>query len=170
VTKPRWLDLIDCGAVTIPPEDEEVHPVMAYQRISKDWKHGFSPDAVRQTRAIYYAMCAETDAMVGSVIEEVERLGLAENTYIVVTSDHGENNIVSLVDLFPTLLEMGGLRVLKIETAGKISTYAGNGEAGFSGDNVSATATKRNGPSGLAFDKAGNLPVADTYRSADSQG
>ena len=144
-TTRKWLDLVDRNTITVPPEDEEVHPVMAYQRISKDWKHGFSPDAVRQTRAIYYAMCAETDAMAGAIIEEVERLGLAGSTYIVVTSDHGENNmehrqyykmnmyessarvplvisgpgvrngvvldnVVSLVDLFPTLLEMGGLR------------------------------------------------------------
>jgi arylsulfatase K len=145
VTKRKWLNLVDSDAIKVPPEDEEVHPVMAYQRISKDWRHGFSPDATHKTRAIYYAMCAETDAMVGSIINEVERLGLAGNTYIIVTSDHGENdmehrqyykmnmyessarvplvisgpgvrrgvmldNIVSLVDLFPTLLGMGGLR------------------------------------------------------------
>jgi arylsulfatase K len=145
VTKRKWLNLIDRDAVTIPPEDQEVHPVMDYQRISKDWRHGFTPDAVRETRAIYYAMCAETDAIIGSIVNEVERLGLADNTYIVVTSDHGENNmehrqyykmnmyessarvplvisgpgvrggrmldnVVSLIDLFPTLLEMGGLR------------------------------------------------------------
>lgn len=145
VTKPKWLSMVDRAAVTIPPQDEEVHPVMAYQRISKGWRHGFSPDAVRDTRAIYYAMCAETDAMIGSIVDEVERLGLAGNTYIIFTSDHGENNmehrqyykmnmyessarvplvisgpgirrgrmldnIVSLIDLFPTLLEMGGLK------------------------------------------------------------
>jgi arylsulfatase K len=93
VTKPKWLSMVDRKAVTIPPQDEEVHPVMAYQRISKDWRHGFSPDAVRNTRAIYYAMCAETDAMIGSIVDEVERLGLAGNTYIIVISDHGENNM-----------------------------------------------------------------------------
>jgi len=138
--------MIDRDAVTVPPEDKELHPVMKYQRLTKTWQHGFDRESVLKTRAIYYAMCAEVDAMIGSLLDEVERLGLAENTHVVFTSDHGENNmehrqwykmnfyessarvplvvagpgvqkgkildnIVQLVDLCPTLMEMAGLSV-----------------------------------------------------------
>jgi len=92
-TSQRWLDLVDRPAVTVPPADKEIHPVMKYQRITKNWMHGFSRQTVLKTRAIYYAMCAETDGMVGEVLNEMDRLGLADNTYFIFSSDHGENNM-----------------------------------------------------------------------------
>lgn len=51
-------------------------------------------------------------------------------------------------------------RIRKIE-AGLIITVAGNGTAGFSGDNGAATLAKLNRPVGLAFDVSGNLFLAD---------
>ncbi|MBD3188922.1 sulfatase-like hydrolase/transferase [Candidatus Bathyarchaeota archaeon] len=92
-TSDHWLSKVNVDAIQIPPRDEEVHPVFQYQRISKDWRHGFSPQAVRNTRAIYYAMVAETDAVMGTVIDAVVGLGLEENTIIIITADHGENNM-----------------------------------------------------------------------------
>ena len=44
---------------------------------------------------------------------------------------------------------------------GKISTVAGNGAAGYSGDGGLATAAKLNSPSAVAVDGAGNLYIAD---------
>ncbi|OGU12706.1 MAG: hypothetical protein A2075_16850 [Geobacteraceae bacterium GWC2_58_44] len=44
---------------------------------------------------------------------------------------------------------------------GIITTVAGNGTRGFSGDNVAATASGLNYPDGLAVDRAGNLYIAD---------
>lgn len=52
-------------------------------------------------------------------------------------------------------------RVRKVNTSGIISTIAGNGSCGFSGDGGLATAAKLCNPNGLAFDSKSNLYIAD---------
>lgn len=56
-------------------------------------------------------------------------------------------------------------RVRKVDPNGIISTFAGTGTAGFSGDGGQATAAQLNNPIGLAFDSAGNLYICDTGNS-----
>jgi uncharacterized protein (TIGR03437 family) len=51
-------------------------------------------------------------------------------------------------------------RIRKVAN-GMITTAAGNGTAGFGGDNGSAASAKVSGPSGVAVDAAGNLFIAD---------
>ncbi len=53
-------------------------------------------------------------------------------------------------------------RVRKVSTSGTITTVAGNGTQGFSGDGGSATNASLYGPAGVAVDTAGNLYIADT--------
>jgi sugar lactone lactonase YvrE len=53
-------------------------------------------------------------------------------------------------------------RIRKVTAStGKISTIAGNGTAGYSGDGGAATSAELNGPGGLALDGAGNLYIGD---------
>jgi arylsulfatase K len=144
-TSKYYLDKIDRETIEVPPRDTYKHPVMEYQRISKAWTHGLDPGTVKKVRAIYYAMIAETDEIVGEVIKTLKGLGLYDNTYIIFTSDHGEMNmeheqfyksnmyepatripllvtgpdvkkglrisrLVSLVDIFPTIVSLAGIR------------------------------------------------------------
>lgn len=65
-------------------------------------------------------------------------------------------------------------RVRKVNTSGIISTVAGIGNIGFTGDGGPATAAKIGAPRSLAFDKDGNLLIVDSYnlriRKVDSNG
>ena len=65
-------------------------------------------------------------------------------------------------------------RIRKVDTRGKISTVAGTGTAGFSGDGGPATRAQLNHPSGIAFDKKGDLYFSDRsndrIRMIDSSG
>ena len=49
-----------------------------------------------------------------------------------------------------------------VKATGDIITVAGNGTAGYSGDNGPATAAELNSPNGVAVDSAGDLFIADT--------
>jgi sugar lactone lactonase YvrE len=52
--------------------------------------------------------------------------------------------------------------VRRINTDGTVTTVAGTGTAGFSGDGGAATSARLNTPVRLAFDAAGNLFIADS--------
>jgi PKD repeat protein len=54
-----------------------------------------------------------------------------------------------------------GQRVRKVTAAGTITTFAGNGTPGFSGDGGQATSAQLNRPFGIALDSAGNLYIAE---------
>jgi sugar lactone lactonase YvrE len=47
-------------------------------------------------------------------------------------------------------------------TVGIISTFAGTGDSGYTGDGLAATSATMTSPSGVALDGAGNLYIADT--------
>jgi uncharacterized protein (TIGR03437 family) len=53
-------------------------------------------------------------------------------------------------------------RIRKVSATGLISTVAGSGAAGFSGDEGASTSANLSAPLGVAADDAGNLYIADT--------
>ncbi len=60
------------------------------------------------------------------------------------------------------IADFGNNRVRKVDSSGKITTVAGMGAQGFSGDGGKATKAKLNSPSGLVVDHSGNLYIADS--------
>ena len=65
-------------------------------------------------------------------------------------------------------------RIRKVDAAGTITTVAGNGHEGFSGDGGPAADTSLASPRGVAVDTSGNLYIADTWnhriRKVDAAG
>jgi len=71
---------------------------------------------------------------------------------IAVYADNAGNIYIS---------DWGNARLRMVNSSGIISTIAGNGMFGFSGDGGIATAAELNGPMGIFTDAAGNIYVAD---------
>jgi uncharacterized protein (TIGR03437 family) len=63
------------------------------------------------------------------------------------------------------IADFGNNVVRKLSSGGTISTLAGNGRQGYSGDGGLATLAQLNGPRGVATDTAGNVYIADTLNS-----
>ena len=70
--------------------------------------------------------------------------------------------------------DFAGNRVNRIDSSGTITTVAGTGASGYSGDGSAATSARLNGPTAVAVDPAGNIFIADTFnhrvRKIDSAG
>ncbi|MCE5200585.1 MAG: sulfatase-like hydrolase/transferase [Armatimonadota bacterium] len=75
----------------IPMPEDTLSP----QDIIENWSKRLGFEGVTQDRYNrivrgYYGMISTVDACVGMILDEVDRLGIAEDTMIVYTSDHGE--------------------------------------------------------------------------------
>lgn len=107
-----------------PDYDGPFETFYAEHRIAIEDGHYEPTDADRrQIRDLYHAGVAQADAMIGEVVDELERQGILDDTIVVVTSDHGEelgehgvwehnfmfqtNLRVPLVVRYPPLLEAG---------------------------------------------------------------
>jgi sugar lactone lactonase YvrE len=70
------------------------------------------------------------------------------------------------IDAAGNLYIAGDNRILKVTAAGIVSTIAGNGVSGYSGDGGAAKSAMLAIPNDLAVDKAGNLFVTDMGNGA----
>jgi sugar lactone lactonase YvrE len=70
------------------------------------------------------------------------------------------------------ITDANNYRIRKVDKEGIITTIAGTGKAGYSGDGGPATAAKLTEPGGLAFDAKGNLYLSDytSVRKIDPSG
>ncbi|KAB0386215.1 hypothetical protein FD755_001171 [Muntiacus reevesi] len=87
-----WLKKVSYDAIKIPKWSplSEMHPVDYYSSYTKNCTGTFTDKEIKNIRAFYYAMCAETDAMLGEIILALRQLGLLQKTIVIYTSDHGE--------------------------------------------------------------------------------
>ncbi len=64
------------------------------------------------------------------------------------------------------IVEYDSFRVRRVSPNGIITTFAGNGTLGYSGDGGPATSAPLNGPAGVAVDSSGKVFIADTANNA----
>ena len=96
----------------------------------------------------------------------------ATTSTIYLGSNHDGIAVDAQSNLY--IADAGHHRVRKVDAQGIISTVAGNGKQGFSGDGGPATSASLWSPSGVAVDGLGNLYIADSLnariRKVDSNG
>lgn len=94
----KYWDLYEPETI-IPPESTE-HPAGAPELAVRSWmelegyrdipKDGnIPPEKVRHLRHGYYACVSYVDALVGRLLDELDRLNLADDTVVVLWGDHG---------------------------------------------------------------------------------
>ncbi len=52
----------------------------------------FNASNIEYFRRVYFSMCFESDDMLGQIIDALDDSGAADRTYVVMISDHGEDN------------------------------------------------------------------------------
>jgi choline-sulfatase len=148
VAPKSYFDLYPMKAIELPrlsDDDRARRPSTAYQSAFKE-QDVMTDDQRRAAIQAYWASITFMDAQVGQVLNALDRLGLAESTIVVFTSDHGYHladhglwqkrslfersarvpliiavpraktrgavarGLAELVDLYPTLTELAGIK------------------------------------------------------------
>ena len=73
-----------------------------------------------------------------------------------------EGVVIDISTAIVYIADTGNNRIRKVDTSNNITTFAGAGTEGFSGDGGLATSAQLTGPTGLAFDSSQNLYMCDT--------
>ena len=71
------------------PFGDHLHPFVSWWRERNGWQ-SVSEESMLQSRAAYWALVAAMDSMIGQILRALSDNGLAENTLVVYSSDHGD--------------------------------------------------------------------------------
>ncbi|MES2741230.1 MAG: choline-sulfatase [Pseudomonadota bacterium] len=80
---------IDMPRVPSAPRDDDPHSRRLRAVMALD-ATPVTPDQVRQARRAYYGAISYVDDQIGVLLDTLAQTGLADNTVIVLTSDHGD--------------------------------------------------------------------------------
>jgi iduronate 2-sulfatase len=92
VAPKKYFDLYPLAEMRLPyapEEDRDDIPVAAFAHNNPVPHYGLDELTTRQALQAYYACVSFIDAQVGRLLRELDALGLAENTIVVLWSDHG---------------------------------------------------------------------------------
>jgi choline-sulfatase len=90
----RYFDLYDPDALPLPvawsPEAWSRHPAHELHRRQLGLRQPLDESTVRRALRAYYGLVSFVDEQVGVVLEALARVGLADTTRVVYTTDHGD--------------------------------------------------------------------------------
>lgn len=72
-----------------PPGPEREHPCLRQWRESTGTLD-VTPEETLRARTAYYGLVTRMDGLIGQLLDRLEALGLAEDTLVIYTSDHGD--------------------------------------------------------------------------------
>jgi arylsulfatase A-like enzyme len=75
----RFVDMYDPATLPLPKMNEGENGL------------GLSDDQWRTVKAYYYALVTHVDDQIGRILAALDEMGLADDTIVVFTSDHGEH-------------------------------------------------------------------------------
>ncbi|RMF93572.1 MAG: hypothetical protein D6741_13535, partial [Planctomycetota bacterium] len=145
----QYYDLYADADIPMPHDakfpNKGMHPALQYFQKWDGLDALPAPGKLENALRAYYGVVSCVDGMLGDLIAQLKKTGMYENTYIIFTSDHGDNlgehgvignkhtplngsvcvplviagpgvrrgavvdTPVSLIDLYPTILDMAGL-------------------------------------------------------------
>jgi len=88
----RFADLYPPSKVSVPRNFLAQHPFDNGElRVRDEMLAPFprTPEVIREHLAAYYAMITEVDFHIGRVLDELDRSGEADNTYVIFAADNG---------------------------------------------------------------------------------
>ena len=92
----EYSDLYQESDIKLSPHPElgpDQDPISIAKNGAYNWlnyrEEGINNENARQLRHSYYACVSFVDAQIGKILDELDQLGIADNTVIMIWSDHG---------------------------------------------------------------------------------
>jgi uncharacterized protein (TIGR03437 family) len=111
--------------------------------------------------AMLWASCAWSQQYTISTIAGTNVQGFSGDSGAPASAQLGLPGRIALDSSGKIYIADGANNRVRLISGGTITTYAGTGTAGFSGDGKAATAAQLSDPIGVAVDSSGNLFIAD---------
>ena len=122
----EFLDLYPAEKIKVPPNFLAEHPFDIGADGRDEWlaPKVRTPEIVQAHRREYYALITYMDQQMGRVLGALEKSGQADNTYIIVTGDHGlavgEHGLMGKQNLYDCSVRMPFIMAGPGITAGRI--------------------------------------------------
>jgi len=86
----RYMEMYDPAALPVPKLPADIHQIReaAQGRAKRRWVD--DEKMMRVMSAAYYGAITHIDEQVGRLLHELDRLGMADNTLVLFTADHGK--------------------------------------------------------------------------------
>ena len=96
IARPEWYDLYPENEVPLPALYDAAargpdHPYVAAIRECQTYDKGFDPASLRRAIAAYFGLVSFVDDNVGKLLDALAAAGLADNTRVLYSADHGDN-------------------------------------------------------------------------------